>query len=331
MRHRLYLAVLLIAGLCLPMPRAAAQGGARAFSIFLDCTDSRCDPNFYRTELEFVNHVRERTAADVHVLVADESTGGGGRRYTIAFYGQRVFDGLSDTLVITTPQGATEPEQRRTLVRTTAQICFVAAVAHWALPAAAQTAAPASTAPVIGTLTVTATATATEVAPLAPLPHLDVPGYMGTWYQVAWFPNRFQKQCVSNTTATYLRVPEGVEVLNRCRLADGRIDNVVGLARPAGSVLLGDRLEPAKLEVSFLPAWLRWLPIWGAYWVIQRADDGRYAVISEASRKYLWVLSRTPQLSAADETAIRSRLVQQGFDLSPWQAHPHPPAADASR
>lgn len=173
--------------------------------------------------------------------------------------------------------------------------------------------------------------TATPAAPLAALPSLDVPTYMGTWYQVAWFPNRFQKQCVSNTSATYRRLPEGVEVLNRCRLADGRIDDVLGLARPAGSVLAGDRLEPAKLEVSFLPAWLRWLPIWGDYWVIQRADDGRYAVISEASRKYLWVLSRTPQLSAADETAIRSRLVQQGFDLSPWQAHPHTAGADVPR
>jgi hypothetical protein len=116
-RHRLYQAVLLLAVLCLPFVRAAAQGGARAFSIFLDCTDSSCGPNFYRTELDFVDHVRERTAADVHVLVADENTGGGGRRYTLAFYGQREFEGLSDTLVVTTPQGATEDERRRTLVR----------------------------------------------------------------------------------------------------------------------------------------------------------------------------------------------------------------------
>jgi len=181
------------------------------------------------------------------------------------------------------------------------------------------------------TTVTTATAQTAPTEPLAALPSLDVPTYMGTWYQVAWFPNRFQKQCVRDTTATYRRLPEGVEVLNRCRLADGRIDDVLGLARPAGSVLTGDKLEPARLEVSFLPRWLRWLPIWGDYWVIQRADDGRYAVISEASRKYLWVLSRTPQLSAADETAIRSRLVQQGFDLSPWQAHPHTAGADAPR
>jgi apolipoprotein D and lipocalin family protein len=71
---------------------------------------------------------------------------------------------------------------------------------------------------------------------------------MGTWYQVAWFPNRFQKQCVSDTAATYRRLPagEGVEVINRCRLEDGSLDSVVGLARPAGSAIRGDQLEPAQ-------------------------------------------------------------------------------------
>lgn len=152
---------------------------------------------------------------------------------------------------------------------------------------------------------------------------------MGTWYQVAWFPNRFQKQCVSDTQAIYRQLPDGsgVEVTNRCRLADGRIDQVIGLARPAGSRLEGDRLEPARLEVSFLPAWLRWLPIWGSYWVIQLADDGRYAVVSEPRREYLWVLSRTPSLAPADETAIRSHLFAASFDLSRWQSHPHTTSA----
>lgn len=177
----------------------------------------------------------------------------------------------------------------------------------------------------------TGDAPAAPAAALAALPSLDVPSYMGTWYQVAWFPNRFQKQCVSDTSATYRRLPEGVEVINRCRMADGRTDDVVGLARPAGSAITGDQLQPAKLEVSFLPRALRWLPIWGDYWVIQRADDGRYAVISEASRKYLWVLSRVSQLSAADESAIRSRLLQQGFDLTRWQAHPQSAVTDAPR
>ena len=170
-----------------------------------------------------------------------------------------------------------------------------------------------------------------QPAPLAALPTLDIPSYMGTWYQVAWFPNRFQKQCVADTSATYRRIPDGVEVTNRCRNAEGKIEDIVGLARPAGSEIRGNVLQPAQLEVSFLPSWLRWLPIWGSYWVIQLADDGRYAVVGEPTREYLWVLSRTPKLAPADESAIRSRLTQQGFDLARWQTHPHSPAAEAPR
>lgn len=167
-----------------------------------------------------------------------------------------------------------------------------------------------------------------EPAALQPLPALQVQPYLGTWYQVAWFPNRFQRACVSDTTASYRLLPDDrLEVLNRCRRADGREDSVTGIARPADSRLRDGVLSPARLEVSFLPAALRWLPFWGRYWVIQQADDGRYAVVSEPSRKYLWVLSRTPVLSDADETAIRSQLKQQGFaDPSAWQRHPHPGA-----
>ena len=169
-------------------------------------------------------------------------------------------------------------------------------------------------------------------APLQSLPSLEIPPYMGTWYQVALFPNVFQRQCVSDTTATYRQLPDGtVEVLNRCRTADGRMDDATGNARPTGT-LSGSTLAPAQLKVSFLPAWLRWMPVgWGAYWVIQLAEDGRYAVISEPSRQYLWILSRQPRLTSADEAAIRSRLAQQGFsDLSKLQMHRHgdaPPAA----
>jgi len=170
-----------------------------------------------------------------------------------------------------------------------------------------------------------APATPATAASLESLPVLQVPPYMGTWYQVALFPNVFQRQCVSDTTATYRQLPDGtVEVLNRCRTADGRMDDATGNARPTGT-LSGTSLAPAQLKVSFLPAWLRWMPVgWGAYWVIQLADDGRYAVISEPSRQYLWILSRQPRLTSADEAAIRARLAQQGFsDLSKLQMHRH--------
>jgi len=171
-------------------------------------------------------------------------------------------------------------------------------------------------------------AAAAELPAVQSLPELKVPPYMGRWYQLALYPNRFQRQCVGDTTAEYRQRADGaVEVANRCRLADGSVDEALGLARPTGQ-LIGDRLMPAQLEVSFLPAWLRWLPVgWGRYWVIQLAQDGRYAVISEPSREYLWVLSRTPQMLPADESAIRSKLVEQGFDLQRLQPHPQSAAA----
>ena len=179
-------------------------------------------------------------------------------------------------------------------------------------------------------------AAAADTAPPTALPSLNVPGYMGTWYQVAWFPNRFQHQCVSDTQAHYRQVPGGVAVQNRCVLANGQWDTATGFARPnraAAAKLQGDTLQPAALEVSFLPAYLRWVPAWGSYWLLRRPDDGRYAVVSEPTRQYLWVLSRTPQLLSADETEIRSFLLQQGFDLARWTAHPHtnPPPAEFVR
>ena len=161
--------------------------------------------------------------------------------------------------------------------------------------------------------------------PLQALPALEVGPYMGRWYQVAYYPNFFQKQCVSDTTATYRELGDGtLEVLNRCRTASGAFDQALGLARPVhgASRVEEGQLRPARLEVSFLPSWLRWLGVgWGAYWVVDRPDHGRYAIISEPRREYLWVLARTPQLTAEDRTAVRARLLALGFDLERLKDH----------
>jgi apolipoprotein D and lipocalin family protein len=168
---------------------------------------------------------------------------------------------------------------------------------------------------------------AAPAAPLVPLPSLEVAAYMGTWYQVLWIPNRFQSQCVSDTTASYRDLGNGaLEVTNRCLRADGSADRVIGVARPPAGVsrIEAGRLQPARLEVSFLPSWLRWTGLgWGAYWVIDLAPDGRYAIVSEASREYLWVLSRQPVLTRMDDAAVRERLKEFGFDIGLVQAHLH--------
>jgi apolipoprotein D and lipocalin family protein len=163
--------------------------------------------------------------------------------------------------------------------------------------------------------------------PLQALASVDVASYMGTWYQVFWIPNRFQRQCVADTTATYRERGDGtIEVINRCRKEGGAWEQVAGIARPPSGVarIESGRLQPARLEVSFLPTWLRWTGIgWGDYWVVDLASDGRYAIVSEASREYLWVLARQPVLTPSDETAVRDRLKSLGFDGGLVQPHPH--------
>jgi apolipoprotein D and lipocalin family protein len=160
-----------------------------------------------------------------------------------------------------------------------------------------------------------AAAGATE-SPLATVGGIDVARYSGLWYEIANYPNRFQKVCVRNTTAEYTVRDDGnVRVVNRCTTADGT-SNVDGLARRVGD-------STDKLEVSFLPAALRWLPIgWGDYWVIGLAPDYRYAVIGEPSREYLWVLSRTPTLAADDWRAIEALLRERGYDPAKLVATP---------
>lgn len=143
---------------------------------------------------------------------------------------------------------------------------------------------------------------------LQPVAEFDVGRYMGKWYEIARYPNRFQAACRRNTTTEYhILDSDKISVANRCERDNGSIDQADGQAR-AGEA-------GAQLDVRFAPAWLSWLPwVWAPYWVVQLAPDYRYAVVSEPKREYLWILARSPRLSADDESAIFARLSEQGFD-----------------
>ncbi len=156
------------------------------------------------------------------------------------------------------------------------------------------------------------TTTASESLPaVTTIASLDVPRYMGTWYEIAKFPNRFQAKCVTNTRARYLTQNDGsLQVLNSCLMADGSTMDALGLAKQVGG-----KTSP-KLEVRFAPAWLSWLPmVWGDYWVIDLDADYQLAAVSDAKREYLWVLSRTPQVNARAYDALIERLKAQHFDV----------------
>ena len=153
--------------------------------------------------------------------------------------------------------------------------------------------------------------TQATLAPVVTIASLDIQRYMGTWYEIAKFPNRFQRKCVTNTRAHYLAQGDGsVQVLNSCVTADGDTMDALGKAQQVGPT------TSAKLKVRFAPAWLSWLPqVWGDYWVIDLDPDYQLAAVSDAKREYLWVLSRAPQVNAKAYDALLDRLKAQSFEI----------------
>ena len=148
-------------------------------------------------------------------------------------------------------------------------------------------------------------------AELTTIAALDVPRYLGTWYEIAKFPNRFQKKCVGNAKAEYNLKDDGtVQVINRCTLASGKISQAIGVARQVGSA------SSPKLEVRFAPACVSFIPaVWGDYWIIDLDEGYQLVAVSEPSRKYLWVLSRTPKVDQKSYEELLDRLTNKGFDV----------------
>jgi apolipoprotein D and lipocalin family protein len=144
---------------------------------------------------------------------------------------------------------------------------------------------------------------------------VDLDRYLGTWYEIASFPQRFQRGC-TGSMATYSRRPDGeIDVLNRCRLE--RLDGVEKSARGRARVV--DPVTRAKLEVSFFR------PFWGDYWIVDLGTDYEFSVVGHPGRDYLWILSRTPQMSDALYEGIVGRLREQGYAVERLRRTLQPP------
>jgi apolipoprotein D and lipocalin family protein len=163
--------------------------------------------------------------------------------------------------------------------------------------------------------------TATErlgAPPLRTVARVDLSRYVGTWYEIASFPNRFQKGCTA-TTATYTLAPEGhIRVVNRCRKGslDGEEVAATGRARVV------DPATNARLEVSFFR------PFWGDYWIIDLGEEYEFAVVGHPSRDYLWILSRTPQMDDAVYRSILERLEAQRYEIERLRRTLQPAASE---
>ena len=118
----------------------------------------------------------------------------------------------------------------------------------------------------------------------------------------------FQRKCKDRITATYALRPDGsVEVRNACRTRRRLHGRVHRRGRPVAG-------EPGALKVRFAPGWLSWVPaVWADYWVVALDPDYQWALVGGPSRKYLWVLSRTPSMSKQVFDRIRAIATQLGY------------------
>jgi apolipoprotein D and lipocalin family protein len=137
------------------------------------------------------------------------------------------------------------------------------------------------------------------------VPYVDLERYSGLWYEVASYPARFQEGCHC-TTAEYTLSSDGsyVSVTNRCRRGSpsGSKSGISGKA----FVVKGS--GNARLRVQFF-----W-PFRAPYWVVGLAEDYSWALVSGPSRKYLWILSRSPQMEEETYNTILGLLHSKGFD-----------------
>ncbi len=135
------------------------------------------------------------------------------------------------------------------------------------------------------------------------VPHVELKKYLGKWYEIAHLPARFQEGC-TDTTATYTLNEDGsISVLNECRKS-GKVKQAKGKAKVV------DKDSGAKLKVTFF-----W-PFYADYWIINLGKDYDYAVVGTPNRKYLWILSRTPQMDDKLFSQLIESVKSKGFDVN---------------
>ncbi|HBL77960.1 MAG TPA: lipocalin [Prolixibacteraceae bacterium] len=135
---------------------------------------------------------------------------------------------------------------------------------------------------------------------------LDLDRYLGTWYEIARFPHSFEKGLVG-VTATYSKRPDGkIKVLNQGRKES--LDGEISVAE--GKAKIPDLSKPANLKVAFF-----WI-FYAEYNVLELDENYQHVLIGSSSDKYLWILSRSPQMDEATYQSLVENARQRGYDVS---------------
>lgn len=140
--------------------------------------------------------------------------------------------------------------------------------------------------------------------------NVELNRYLGKWYEIARFDQKFQKNCTAVTAEYKLRKNGTIKVINKCRKfsPDGKLKVAIGRAR------VTDKNSNSKLRVQFFLSFLNIGFLSGNYWILDLGEDYEYAMVGDPSRKYLWILSRTSQLDERTYLGLVQKAQTLGFD-----------------
>ena len=142
-----------------------------------------------------------------------------------------------------------------------------------------------------------------NIAVPQPARPVEIDRYIGRWYEMARYEAPFQKGCDGVTADYSLRDDRKIRVINTC-IKDGKTTTANGNAK-----IVADS-QNAKLKVSFFG------PFYGDYWVLDRDENYRWAIVGEPSGRYLWMLTRQAQPNAETRAFIEARVRELGYDWS---------------
>ena len=136
---------------------------------------------------------------------------------------------------------------------------------------------------------------------------LDLNKYLGTWYEIARYNHRFERGLVGVTANYSIRKDGKIKVLNSGykKSLDGKFSQATGKA-----FVPDPELDPGKLKVSFF-----W-NFYGDYFVLDLDENYQWAIVGSSSDKYLWILSRTPQLELDIYNELTDKIKSRGYDVS---------------
>lgn len=134
--------------------------------------------------------------------------------------------------------------------------------------------------------------------------NIDIDKYCGLWYEIARFDTRFQRGKY-DSQAVYEKLDDGrIRIVNSAKNSDGERSSVEGIAYAPNT---GDY---SKLRVSFF------FPFYGDYYILDVPPDYSWSIVGGASKDFLWILSRTPELPEDELSKILSKARSFGYDTS---------------